>query len=118
MVQTCPLFGMPLQITYSQGKRRRRVFLDCGYNKGKCKAYIKRHKIKYLDEDVRLYEPHIALNGGCEGYSQIDKVVIGVNNVSQLAEVIAATSDDINIYDYESMSVKEERFLNPSNWNL
>jgi len=49
---------------------------------------------------------------------EIDKVVIGVNNVSQLAEVIAATSDDINIYDYESMSVKEERFLNPSNWNL
>ena len=31
--------------------------------------------IKNLDEDVRLYEPRIALDGGCDGYSLIREVI-------------------------------------------
>tara|TARA_B100001996_G_C18610823_1_gene573624 strand:- start:340 stop:1182 length:843 start_codon:yes stop_codon:yes gene_type:complete len=37
--------------------------------------YIINYKISYLDEDVKLYEPNVALNGGLDGYSEIKNVV-------------------------------------------
>ncbi len=37
--------------------------------------YIKNYKINYLDDDVRLYEPKVALDGGIDGYSEIKKVI-------------------------------------------
>ena len=37
--------------------------------------YIKNYKINYLDDDVKLYEPKVALNGGVDGFSKIKKVV-------------------------------------------
>ena len=37
--------------------------------------YIKNCKINYLDDDVRLYEPKVALDGGVDGYSEIKKVI-------------------------------------------
>jgi len=37
--------------------------------------YIINYKISYLDEDVKLYEPKVALNGGLDGYSEIKNVV-------------------------------------------
>ena len=37
--------------------------------------YIKSASIKNLDEDVRLYEPRIALDGGYDGYSLIREVI-------------------------------------------
>jgi len=38
--------------------------------------YIKNYIINYLDDDVKLYEPRIALRGGMDGYSNIRKVII------------------------------------------
>ena len=37
--------------------------------------YIKKFDLKYLDRDVALYEPRLALNGGCDGFSEITKVI-------------------------------------------
>ncbi len=37
--------------------------------------YIKNYKISYLDDDVKLYEPKVALNGGMDGYSEIKNVI-------------------------------------------
>ncbi len=33
--------------------------------------YIKKHSLKYLQEDVSLYEPKLALDGGFDGFSKI-----------------------------------------------
>ena len=37
--------------------------------------YIINYKISYLDDDVKLYEPKVALDGGVDGYSEIKNVV-------------------------------------------
>ena len=37
--------------------------------------YIKKHKLKYLDNGVVGFEPRIALDGGHDGYSKIKKVI-------------------------------------------
>ena len=37
--------------------------------------YISKLKINYLDEDIKKYEPRMALNGGIDGYSGIKKVI-------------------------------------------
>ena len=37
--------------------------------------YIKKLDLKYLDRDVAFYEPILALNGGCDGFSEITKVI-------------------------------------------
>ena len=37
--------------------------------------YIKREKIDYLDEDIRFFEPRIALDGGRDGLSKIKTVI-------------------------------------------
>ena len=37
--------------------------------------YIKNLDLKYLEKDVRIYEPKIALNGGLDGISEIRKII-------------------------------------------
>ncbi len=37
--------------------------------------YIKNYNINCLDEDIRLFEPKIALNGGIDGYSKIKTII-------------------------------------------
>ena len=37
--------------------------------------YIKKHSLKYLQEDVNLYEPKLALDGGCDGFSKIETLI-------------------------------------------
>mgnify|MGYP001360380513 CR=1 FL=1 len=37
--------------------------------------YIKRNKLKYLERDVKNFEPKIALDGGLDGLSEIRKVI-------------------------------------------
>ncbi len=37
--------------------------------------YIETNKIKYLDKDVAVYEPRLALDGGLDGISEIRKVI-------------------------------------------
>ena len=57
------------------------------YNSGKYDLvvsnppYIKRNKISRLEEDVRNFEPKVALDGGCDGYSKIGKVIKKSSNL-------------------------------------
>ena len=37
--------------------------------------YIKNCKFNYLDEDIRFFEPKIALSGGIDGYSRIENII-------------------------------------------
>ena len=37
--------------------------------------YIKKSDYKYLEKDVRVFEPEVALNGGLDGISEIRKVI-------------------------------------------
>jgi len=37
--------------------------------------YIKKNDIKYLDKDIASYEPKLALDGGRDGFSEINKVI-------------------------------------------
>ena len=37
--------------------------------------YIKKYKIKYLEKDVAMFEPKLALSGGLDGLSEIRKVI-------------------------------------------
>ena len=38
--------------------------------------YIKKHKIKYLDDEVKIFEPRIALEGGLDGLLKIKKIIL------------------------------------------
>jgi len=38
--------------------------------------YIKKHKIKYLDDEVRIFEPKLALDGGIDGLSKIKNIIL------------------------------------------
>ncbi|MBC8295288.1 MAG: peptide chain release factor N(5)-glutamine methyltransferase [Pelagibacterales bacterium] len=43
--------------------------------------YIKRNKISRLEEDVKNFEPKLALDGGYDGYSKIEKVIEKSSNL-------------------------------------
>ena len=43
--------------------------------------YIKRNKISRLEEDVKNFEPKVALDGGYDGYSKIGKVIKKSSNL-------------------------------------
>jgi len=49
---------------------------------------------------------------------EIDKIVVGVNKVEQLSEIICANKIKINTEECLNISVKDERFVNPVNWEL
>ena len=38
--------------------------------------YIRKHKIKYLDDEVRIFEPKLALDGGIDGLSKIKNIIL------------------------------------------
>ena len=38
--------------------------------------YINKHKIKYLDDEVRIFEPKLALDGGIDGLSKIKNIIL------------------------------------------
>ena len=43
--------------------------------------YIKKIRISRLEEDVKNFEPNIALDGGYSGYSELKKVVVNSSNL-------------------------------------
>ena len=43
--------------------------------------YIKSYDLKRLDSDVNLYEPHIALDAGVDGFKKIKKLIIKSKNL-------------------------------------
>ncbi len=43
--------------------------------------YIKKIRISRLEEDVKDFEPNIALDGGYSGYSELEKVILSSSNL-------------------------------------
>ena len=64
--------------------------------------YIINYKISYLDEDVKLYEPKVALDGGLDGYSEIKNVV------KKSAELIKIKGKLIIEIDYKQINFTKE----------
>lgn len=49
---------------------------------------------------------------------QIDKIVVGVNNYSQLESIILNLDASNYEVDFAKISLQDERFINPANWQL
>ena len=43
--------------------------------------YIKKIRISRLEEDVKNFEPNVALDGGYSGYSELEKVIVNSSNL-------------------------------------
>ncbi len=50
------------------------------------------------------------------GFSEIDRVVIGADNLMQLREIIAITDNLISLDDLPDLSIQDEKLINPSLW--
>ena len=57
--------------------------------------YINKHKIKYLDEDVRKYEPILSLSGGEEGLAVIKNVISKAKKLCKLNGKLIVEIDPI-----------------------
>lgn len=74
---------------------------------------------KYLEELDRISAESgvsissLALGFNC-GCKEVDGVLIGVDNESQLLENLASVSEDVPVIDID---VREKELLNPVNWN-
>ena len=51
--------------------------------------YIARHQLKNLDEDIKNFEPKIALDGGNDGLDLIKKVIYKTKNILKLNGMLA-----------------------------
>jgi aryl-alcohol dehydrogenase-like predicted oxidoreductase len=68
-----------------------------------------------LDRDITVLQ--LAL-GFVSNIKEVDKVVVGVNNLDQLREIVAATDINIDVVDFKFLSVRDPAFINPSKWKL
>ncbi|CAM4078733.1 aldo/keto reductase [Pseudoalteromonas ostreae] len=50
--------------------------------------------------------------------SQIDKVVVGINNLAQLEDILINIDNQNYDIDFEEISLQDERFINPANWQI
>lgn len=48
--------------------------------------------------------------------SQVDKLIIGVNNVKQLREILVSDYVDICLSEFEDLSISDSSFINPTLW--
>lgn len=46
----------------------------------------------------------------------IDRIIVGMDNASQLKEIIDDYNADIDNYNFDKFSVSDDRFINPSRW--
>ena len=58
------------------------------------------------------------LFGFMKGVSFIDVAIIGVNNASQLKQILNSLGPTINSAELLHLSVEDENILNPSNWKI
>ncbi len=71
--------------------------------------YIKSASIKNLDEDVRLYEPRIALDGGYDGYSQFREIIKKSSSLLKNGGKLFLEIGHKQIYEVEKL-LKENHF--------
>ncbi len=68
-------------------------------------------------KELSLSRLELAL-GFVMNIDEIDKIVIGVNNVNQLREVVQAAQIEINSSDLKSLSIDDQNYTNPSLWKI
>ena len=51
-------------------------------------------------------------------FPEVDQVVVGVDNESQLQQIIEATEADIAQHDLPNLGCDDERLIDPSNWSF
>ena len=54
--------------------------------------------------------------GFVNALEQVDRIVIGVNNLAQLQEIVQAANTFIDVVQCKELSVQDPRFINPGNW--
>jgi aryl-alcohol dehydrogenase-like predicted oxidoreductase len=74
-------------------------------------------KIKKAASGIGVSSLELALSF-VASVKEVDKVIIGVNEVKQLMEIINASQIYVNPRDFESLAIYDSNFLNPSNWKL
>ena len=50
--------------------------------------------------------------------TQIDKVVVGINNLAQLEDILINIDNQNYDIDFGEISLQDERFINPANWQI
>ena len=73
--------------------------------------YIKKHRLKYLEEDVSLYEPKLALDGGCDGFSKIGILI-------KKSSVLLKNNGKMIIEIDNSQMLKSKMFLKKNNFYI
>ena len=74
--------------------------------------YIKRCKLRYLDEDVKNFEPYIALDGGLNGITSIEKVIKKSKNLLKLKGKFVLEIDHSQVEDIKSLLMKNNFYIN------
>ena len=73
--------------------------------------YIKKHRLKYLEEDVIVYEPKLALDGGCDGFSKIEKLI-------RKSSLLLKNNGKMIIEIDNSQMLKSKLFLRKNNFYI
>jgi len=68
-----------------------------------------------LAQEMGISPLQLAL-GFVNALEQVDRVVIGVNNLAQLQEIVEVANVVIDVVQCQELSVQDPRFINPGNW--
>ena len=49
-------------------------------------------------------------------FSEIDRVIVGANSLSQLSEIVSAANDQRE-FNFPDLQCEDENIINPANWN-
>lgn len=81
---------------------------------------FKRWSLKWNKWNLKLEQQGISALSACVNYplslKKIDRIIIGVDNVSQLKKIITASKIKIPKIDWSFMQSNDLMLINPSNW--
>lgn len=70
-----------------------------------------------LAQEMELSPLQLAL-GFVNTLQNVDRILVGVNNLAQLKEILNAQNIFINVARCHELSIKDPRFINPVNWQI
>tara|TARA_Y100000590_G_scaffold328379_1_gene372918 strand:- start:2350 stop:3237 length:888 start_codon:yes stop_codon:yes gene_type:complete len=79
-----------------------------------------KNKIKQLDklsDRYNLNRIELCLNF-IANIKEIDKIIIGVNNLNHFNQIINSQYKKINLNDFKSLSIKDKKIIDPRNWKF
>ena len=66
-----------------------------------------------LDHDISSVQACLAFP---LSFSEIDRVIVGANSLSQLSEIVSAANDQME-FNFPDLHCEDENIINPANWN-